>query len=331
MAQTRYFILNKKEDYVTHENCYTSHLLDSGEKQTKWSRLYIRFKQDSNIRVRMFVSEHREQILDFRYEVHGINGHEDCLLRNVTGRYVCLMVEGVPENQNPNHFLEIEIFFQSESWMSYLPEVYTAELPEDSFLFRYFSIFQWLYYDMGERIRETPHMLYPRFASLEYLDWLAGWFDLDNRTIWNREQLMYLLENGNRLLSIRGTRGYMEEMVKLFTGYIPFIVEYYQLEPYQSNIRKRKRLEQLYGDNAYVLTVVLPQEAAAEKQKSAMLRQLIRSCIPADMEYRLIILEPYIFLDHYTYIGINSQLGGYRNVALDGNGLTPYISVIGSR
>lgn len=331
MLHTQYFILNKKEDFILHGNYFTSHLLDSGEKQTKWSRLYIRFKQDNNIRIRMFVSESRKQILDSRYEVQGMKNASDCLLHHVTGRYLCLMIEGVPETQNPDDFLEIEIFFRSESWVSFLPEIYAARLPEDSFFFRYLSIFQWIYYDMEERIRETPHMLYPQFASGEYLEWLAEWFDMENRTIWNREQLVYLLENANRLSSIRGTRQYMEEMIELFTGHRPFIVEYYQTEPYKLNIRKRKQLEDLYGDNAYVLTVILPQGAVAEQQERAMLGQIIHSCIPADMEYRLVILEPYIFLDRYTYIGINSRLGGYKNAALDGNGLVPYISVIGSR
>lgn len=331
MRDTQYFILNKRRDYIRQKGYFTSYVLDSGEKQTKWSRLRIHIKQESSIGIRIFVSERQEQIWNFQCEVQDMKGYPDCLLKKVEGRYLCLMIEDVPEGKNPDDFLEIEIFFQSVSWMSYLPEVYRGRSQEDSFLYRYLSIFQWIYYDMGERIKETPHMLYPAFAGQEYLEWLADWFDLDNKTVWNREQLVYLLENGHWLYGIRGTKRYLEEMIRLFTGHDSYIVEYYQTESYKSDIRKVKRLETLYGENAYVLTVVLPQDAVSGQQEIAILRRIIRSCIPADMECRLVVLEPYIFLDRYTYIGINSSLGIYKEVALDGHSLTPYISVVGHK
>lgn len=227
-------------------------------------------------------------------------------------------------------FPEKQIYSQTESWISFLPEVYAASAGENSFLYRYLSIFQCIYSDMSRRISESPHMLYPDFADREMLEWLASWFGMDNRTVWSRKQMIYLLENGSRLHAIRGTKKYMEEMVHLYTGYIPYIVEYYQISRYRADRKKTLLLERLYGENAYVVTVVLPQEAAGNRQQAAVLRKIIRSSAPADVECRLVILEAYIYLDCYTYVGINSRLGGYMDAALDGDRLMPYTSMSGS-
>lgn len=69
---------------------------------------------------------------------------------------------------------------------------------------------------MSQRISDSPHMLYPAFASREMLEWLASWSDMDNRAVWNREQMIYLLENGSRLYAIRGTKN----IWKKWFGYI---------------------------------------------------------------------------------------------------------------
>lgn len=236
----------------------------------------------------------------------------------------------LPDKETDIEFPEEHNFSQTESWLSLLPEVYAAASGENSFLFRYLSIFQCIYSDMSRRISETPRMLYPDCASRELLEWLASWSGMDNRTVWNREQMIYLLENGSRLHAIRGTKKYMEEMVHLYTGCVPYIVEYYQISHYRADRKRTLLLERLYGENAYAITVVLPQEAAGSRQQAAVLRKIIRSCTPADVECRLVILEAYIYLDCYSYVGINSRLGGYTDAALDGNCLMPYTSMSGN-
>ena len=42
------------------------------------------------------------------------------------------------------------------------------------------------------------------------------------------------------------------------------------------------------------------------------------------MEVNLVVLKPYIFLSRYSYLGINSVLGQYRQAALDGFSTLPF-------
>lgn len=215
------------------------------------------------------------------------------------------------------------------SWDSYLPEVYRES--EESFLCRFLKVFQSVYEDLTEQISTMPHRLYPQHADMDVLEWLAGWFDMENTGIWNREQLVYLLENRHRLIPIRGTKKYMEEMIRLFTGHMPFIVEYHALGRYKTDLKRAKQLELLYGDHAYAVTVVLPGQAVGNRKDIAVLHRIMEDAAPAFIECRLVVLQPYIFLDQYTYVGINSCLGGYQDLALNDSALTPYVSVVGCK
>lgn len=354
MDGMQYFLLNKKEDFVIHKGYLCSDLMDSREKQTKWSRITVCRQGEENgiTKIRLFVSEQEFLIWNHeKYDIRQLIFEEDVsieeklsifstceaycleemtegLLNGMTGRYMWLVVSVGTDEESVAGQLEIQIFFQADSWISFLPEVYGKQAGEDSFLFRYLSIFQWIYYDMNRLISSVPHMLYPAYASPEFLEWMADWFAMENVTVWSREQLIYLIENGKRLFDIRGTKQYMEELVFLYMGSRPWIVEYYQTDCYKTDIRKAKILERLYGDNAYMVTVVLLQGTVSNQQEISVLQKIIQSAAPAYMECRLIVLEPYIFLDRYTYIGINSCLGRYKCMRVDDDGLIPYVSMI---
>ncbi len=345
-------MLNKKEDYIRQPGYLCSACLDSGAKQTQWSRICARREGvQGHLHIQVYVSEadclllgkEKKKIGDIIaaqdismkeklrcYEPYlscDMGEALDCLLHPAAGRYLWLVAECGEDSVFP----EIRIFFESRPWLSYLPESYTEQSGEGSFLFRYLSIFQWIYYDMSQNISELPHMLYPAFAGRDTLEWLASWFGLENGGSWDRRQLVWLVENGERLGRIRGTRKYMEEMVHLYTGYVPYIVEHHQIEPYKTDMARARRLEKLYGEHPFVITVVLPPEAVKSRQNMAALRQIIRSCAPAYVECRMVVLAPFIFLDCYSYMGINSRLSGSQGASLKGDSLIPYISRIGNR
>lgn len=354
MDGMKYFLLNKREDFVIHKRYLCSDLMDSGDKQTEWSRITVYWKKKRNevIKIWLFVAEQEFLIWNgMRYDIRQLileeelsmgekfsifsacevfcaEGITDSLLNEVKGRYMWLIADTGPEEEMVAAQIEVQIFFQADSWLSFLPEIYRKQAGEDSFLFRYLSIFQWIYYDMGQTISSVPHMFYPAYADSEFLEWIAGWFGMENITVWNREQLIYLIENGRRLFGIRGTKEYMEELILLYTGHKPLIVEYYQIDSYRTDIRKTKILERLYGENAYMVTIILPEGAVSSQQEISILHRIIQSAAPAYIECRMVVLEPYIFLDRYTYIGINSCLGGYKSIKIDNKSLTPYISMI---
>lgn len=348
MGSVNYFLWNKKEDYLLRNECVCSAVMDSGEREQCFSRLKL-LESGQPIKLWLFTSEQdylvwrgikyniaellRDRERPFEeiwnmiapYKAAYLEQAEDCLLTDVKGRYLWFVTDKTDEK-----LPAVQIFIQSTPWTEFLPEIYRNQ-EEDSFLYRYLSIFQWIYYDMSQKIESLPHRLYPAFADMERLEWMADWIGLEHTMIWNREQLIFLLENGDRLFEIRGTKKYLTEMVRLYTGFEPYVVEYHQTEKYKTDIRKTQILEELYGENAYVVTVVLPEAAVTDYREHTILYRIIASAVPVYMECRLVILEPYIFLNRHCYMGINSSLGSHRDIRLDGNGLVPYVSMVGSR
>ena len=39
---------------------------------------------------------------------------------------------------------------------------------------------------------------------------------------------------------------------------------------------------------------------------------LVDDTIPANMECNIVVIRPYLFLDHHTYLGLNSVLNKYK-------------------
>ncbi|MDE5967414.1 MAG: hypothetical protein K2G89_11350, partial [Lachnospiraceae bacterium] len=186
-----------------------------------------------------------------------------------------------------------------------------------------------LYEEMTEKITNMPHALYPEHAEYFMLIWLAGWFGIENREMWDESRLRYLLLNQSRLSQMRGTRAYMEEMIRLYTGCSPYIVEYHQIIPYQESPESKRSMERLYGNSPYGVTVLLPEKAVEGHQMIAVLQHLIETAAPAGICCQLVILQSCIYLGQYSYIGVNSRLAGYAQLRLDDRSLLPYQSVIG--
>lgn len=349
MNGNQYFLLNEEEDFIRQGNWFCSGLLDSGEKQTEWNRLKV--VTGKKPRLWIFVSEQKtymeagqkkdlEQLIQnpliemeqkiklfLSFPSLSIRNQTDVLLKDIRGRYLWLAGEADAFEITG----EIQIFFQSAAWISFLPEVYQGREEQKKFLSEYLGIFQWIYYDMTEKIASMPHRLYPVHADMDFLRQIAEWFAIENIEIWNRKQIIYLIENGRRLSEIRGTKEYMQEMVWLFTGHRPYIVEYYQTKPYRTNLEKIRTLERLYGEHAYMVTILLPPETIRNRQQIAVLQRMIRFAAPAYIECRLVVLESCIYLDGYSYIGLNSYLGGYQNMQLNHSRLTPYRSIVGNK
>ncbi len=217
--------------------------------------------------------------------------------------------------------------FRGQPWIAFLPEIYDEG--EESFLARYLSVFQEIYEGMTEEISLMPHRLYPEHADRGLLEWLADWLGLVGTGIWNDSQLAYLIANWSRLLEIRGTRAYMEEIVKLYTGFEPYIVEYHRVAPYMADSGKAGVLGRLYGSSPCTVTVIISRDKdRKQRHRAEILYRIVKEAAPAGVECRLIFLQPCIYLGGYSYMGVNSSLSGRRGVKLDERELLPCRTVV---
>ena len=250
-------------------------------------------------------------------------GLKDILLHEILGRYLWILLEIFPQGNNQTVFSNIMIYLPSRSWLEYLPAIYQKSDLESGFLDRYLGVFQTLYEDLNLRIGKVANFFDVDFADGEFLQWLSEWLDIADSYIWPEEKLKRLLSRSMELYRERGTKKSIEDIVEIYTGAKPYVIETFQLENFKGSEECNKTLLSLYGNNPLGFTVLVRDEFVTTPREYNILFKLIEEMMPVQMELKLVVIKSYIFLNQYSYLGINSVLGQYRNVSLDGSVLLP--------
>lgn len=253
---------------------------------------------------------------------------DDILLHEIKGRYLWFIFETMPQEGQHLEIEKIKIFFPGQSWLRYLPEFYQVN-DENQFFERFLAVFQTMYEALNDSIWQMPYLLDIDCAEKEFLEWLAKWLDIAESYMWTKEQMRRLLKQAVTLYRMRGTRQAVLAFVQLYTGDSRvFIVENFQVANQGKEIDE-KLLHQLYGNDPYKFQVIVREENIPSVREYQTLTKIIKEVKPAYMELELVVLKPYIFLDRHTYMGINSILGEYRALSLDGASMLSF-SVLGN-
>lgn len=331
-----YFLLNKPSDFqrgimerVRYENgglctnetgsgqpgIFISAILDSLEPQTRWHRMFAnltlppntaaeiriygtnreeeRADADSVMRAAAYSGEERLLQLNRFLKLKLMNRGE-ALLSQVTCRYLWLAVLLWDNGADSPRISGIQLFFPWESLVSWLPELYASE--PGGFLERYLAIFQTIYQEADQKIRRFPSLLDPEAADGEALLWLARWIAADNLHSWPLERLKRYLSGGAAVLGGRGTKRGIKQMVYLYTGFMPYIIE--------------------PSDNPGEFLLLISQDAVPSYQEYQALLRVVHEVKPAHMEVRLVVLKSAVSLDRGAYLGVNSVIQPYPPAVL---------------
>lgn len=317
-----------QDDMVWHRSCFDVHGRFTGAyKLTIYATNSIEFERDGALyRVDELVRS-AEYSLDAKMELlepyiqKQVVGQRDVFLHEVVGRYLWIALEIYPQGHEKISISNITVYLPSRSWIEYLPAVYQRADLESGFLERYLGIFQTLYEDLNLNIRNVADYFDAECCDQEFLHWLSEWLDLSDSYLWSEDKLRRFLSRSVELYLERGTRKSIEDIVEIYTGAKPYIVETFQLEKFKDQEEYETTLLPMYGDNPLCFTVLVKEEHVKTVQEINILIKIIEEMRPVQMEIKLVILKPYIFLNQYSYLGINSVLGQYRDLSLDGSPL----------
>lgn len=340
-------------DITRNQGVFFSRLFDSREQQLCWHRLQMEGDTISEASVRMYIyvsetpvmlwegSERSIQELIEDASIDPLDKHygmakyitrvlddpKDVLLHDVTGRYLWIEIRMTAQGTRTPVIRTMKLSFPKNTWLTYLPDIYQEHPSSASFVERYLGIYQSLYEDMKDEINHVVQYFDPEVVSGPFVEWLASWLAIEDSYIWNEEQLKYLISNAADLYRRRGTVSYMEDMLELYTGTMIYIVEYHQLEKYvkHSNV---KLMTELYGNSPHVVTIIVYMESDNSNRSYQILTRIVERAKPAHIECNIIVLEPYIFLGKHSYMGINTILGSYGALVLDGQASIPFIALL---
>lgn len=245
------------------------------------------------------------------------------LLQGITGRYFWMRLRIRRSGIQSPRIREMQVWFPRNSWISFLPELYQKQ--EDSFLKRFLGIVQSMYEDMNRKIEDIPGLYDAENTPSDLLVWLSQWLSIPDPYLWKEEQLRYLVRNGSALARLRGTVVYLRQILQLYTGRTPYIVEYWQWAYEELDSRRRNAMERLYGSDSFCVTLVLSGEGLQDSVSLAVVERLVEHCSPAHLDIRIEILQPCIFLGRHSYLGINSVLKDWSAARLDGQQFLPFV------
>lgn len=316
--------------------CYIGELIDSNEYEHKWSRIRIEKELRGESKVIVYTSVVDQPIVTKdgkNYDLVDIvknksmspielldilkklphkkyENQNDILINNQNGKYLIYWIEIISEGIS-DVINGIRVYYNYETWLDYLPQIYSEE---KDFLERYLYIFQTFFDDLEEIVTSMPSVYNPLRTRRDFLDTLNNWLPMDSFEFFTESQKRILLMNYHVLNKIRGTKEGLIKLITLFTGYEPFIVEYKDYKYLNSNASIYNRL---YFDSPFGFTILLPSNVISDKSQFNALGEIIKNYIPAQVSFKISPLNPYIVLDDYAYLGINSYIHNQTDIKLD--------------
>ena len=127
----------------------------------------------------------------------------------------------------------------------------------------------------------------------------------------------------------RGTRGGFLRFLTLYFGERPILVENFELEKYRDEGDKGRKMSRLYNLDEGSAALLIPEEYLSSPQEYQTVIRLVKDTAPAHLQVVIIPLKPVLYLGNHSYLGINSRLGHYRPLRLDGRSRLPFTAITG--
>lgn len=332
---------------------YLSAALDSTVMELQWHRITMEAEipEDTQIQLSYLASDRKELIIDGHYvnlddfiknEQIGMEeklralepywskplvNPRDALLQ-AQGRFLWLKIEFNGSEWRTPLLSKLRAYFPRSSYLDYLPAVYQDDKESRDFLERFLSLFSTFLLDMEEEIYDIAQLFDARVVSGPFLKWLAGWLDIAVDESWEEETLRQLIIKAPELYRKRGTRQGIEEILAIYAGERPFIVEHFQYKYLQEDIAVKDLMTRLYGQDPYCFHVLLKHEQVPNAARHEGIQKILDEEKPAFTEARLVVLQPWIYMDMHTYLGINTYLSELSLLRLDQKSSIPYSSLL---
>ncbi|MBQ3842586.1 MAG: hypothetical protein II820_07830 [Ruminiclostridium sp.] len=346
--------LRFSSDRISGIGRFMTRIFDSDDRGIVWHRLLINTEDCSadELRITVYASDVKEfsykgavytiddvfadsgRSLDEKTEMFSvfekkkITGAKDVLLHDVSGRYLWVYAELFGISGRPALIKDVRLYLPAVSWIDFLPRIYRQNDKDSAFLERYLGIFQTLYEEIEDEIDRISDKFDPESAESGFLEWLADWLDISDCSVWEEQKLRKLLLMAVSLYRSRGTKESLSKVIELYTGEKPFIIENFTLREHSSATEYEQTLAPMYGSDPYKVFILVRSEVIRSDNDIDVLWRIAREMMPVTVDFELKVLEPYIFLGQYSYLGINTYLGKPVNAVLDGRSRITF-SVIG--
>lgn len=339
-------VLNNKNG---ENGIYISKAFDSMQDETVWHRMRLNISAPSSAiyRLKIYASDTpeisialpgksglsrvdiNEYINDPNIDINrkldvfddiGATYHEnstDILMYELKGRYLWFCMEFINYEENQIRINSIKIELPQVTFMDYLPEYYRKNSERNSFLERFIGIFQSIYVDLEDEIDYTPTRFDVDLTNKDFLSWICEWLSVKDAAIWGEKRLRKLVKEAIKIYKMKGTKRAIAKIVQEYAGIEPIIVEQFDVKNNMYYDIQKDIVENLFGDNGYIFTVMIPEAYVKDNESYVELLRVINGVKPVDSICNLVVLSDQIYLGHHCYMGINSFITRNEELVLD--------------
>lgn len=312
-----------------YRGVWISQPLDSEKIGTEWHRLTMATEKqhDTTVNIKYFASDNKKVKLE---QLEGlwsptIEDAKDALFNRAIGRYLWIAIEIIATDLHTPYIKSLEVHFPRNSYVKDLPVIFQRS--DQGFLTHYLSLFQTMLEDTDLKIENATRKLEPNQVNQQSLKWLIGWLGLDTDDYWSDEQLRELLKEAPKLFSLRGTKYAIEKLVEIYTGSKPIILEYDDIKPLKENIELGEVVEKLYAADEHTFNVLVKADDVSSELKKVTLQHILDRYKPVFTTCKLVILQPWVYMDLHSYLGMNTFLTAPQQLMLNGQMSMPHHTI----
>jgi phage tail-like protein len=129
------------------------------------------------------------------------------------------------DGRNTSRMAQLRVEYERQSWLRYLPAIYTPGERDPAFIHRSLALFQSMLDEQEDHLQTLPRLFDPLAAPAGWLDWLAGWLAFELDETWSEEKRRQALQSAFQLQGLRGTVEGLRAMILLYTGAKARIIE----------------------------------------------------------------------------------------------------------
>ena len=333
---------------------YLSLSFDSTASENQWHKMLLDavIPESTQIRVSYFASDRKGFIINGKYIdlddyitdlsmpmdeklrhldafwSEAVVNPRDALFHGAKGRYLWVRMEFMGTEYKTPVLRKMRLYYPRMSYLSYLPAVYQEDEVSRDFLERFLSLFGTYLTDMEDRISNVSRYFEVDAVPEQFLKWLSTWLAISTDDSWTNDQLRQLIRRAPYIYKKRGTRQAIEEIIEIYTGEKPFIVEYFQYKHMRDDLELKNLISQLYSMDPYCFCVLVKQDQANSPRQLMAIQKILDEEKPAFTEVKLIVLQPWIYMDMHTYTGINTYLSELSLLRLDQKSSIPFNTVL---
>jgi len=153
------------------------------------------------------------------------DGDNDLLILSGPGRYLWVRLDLAGDGYSTPSVPRLRLEYPRNSYLRFLPAVYSADPGSADFLARFLAIAQTSVEDIEAGLASMPGLLEPLAVPDAFVDYLAGWLNVPAEGTWTPQQKRLLIDAARGYFRQRGTpaaiRAHVAAYLHSMTGVTP--------------------------------------------------------------------------------------------------------------